>query len=59
MKSKRIGWAEHVACMEDMRNEHKILVRKPEGKRPFGRPWCRWEGNIKIYLQEIGRQGVE
>ena len=34
---------------------HKVLVGKPEGKRPLGRPRCRWEDNIKMGLQEVGR----
>ena len=33
---------------------HRVLVGKPEGKRPLGRPRCRWEGNIKMNLQEVG-----
>ena len=37
------------------RGVHKVLVRKPEGKRPFGRPRHRWEDNIKMDLQEVGR----
>jgi hypothetical protein len=40
--------------MGEMRNVYKILVRKPEGKRPLGRPGHRWEGNIRIDLKEIG-----
>jgi hypothetical protein len=34
---------------------HRVLVRKPEGRRPLGRPRCRWEDNIKMDLQEVGR----
>jgi hypothetical protein len=37
-----------------MRNAYKILVRKPEGKRPFGRPRHKWEDNIRMDLREIG-----
>jgi hypothetical protein len=40
--------------MGEMRNVYKILVRKPEGKRPFRRPMCRWEDNIRMDLKEIG-----
>jgi hypothetical protein len=36
--------------MEERRGAHRILVRKPEGRRPFGKPSCRWEGDIKIYI---------
>ena len=43
------------ACMEEGRGVHKVLVGKPEGKRPLGRPICRWEDNIKMDLQEVGR----
>ena len=44
-----------MARMEEGRGEHKVLVGKPEGKRPLGRPRRRWEDNIKMYLQEMGR----
>jgi len=40
--------------MEKRRGVRMVLVRKPEGKRPFGRPTCRWEDNIKMNLQEVG-----
>jgi hypothetical protein len=42
-----------------MRNAYKILVRKPEGKRPLGGPRCRWEGNIRMSHTEIGWEGVD
>jgi hypothetical protein len=54
IKSRRMRWAGHVARMEETRNTYRILVGKPEGKRPLGRPRCRWVDNIKIYLREIG-----
>ena len=38
---------------------YKVLVGKPEGKRPFGRPKLRWEGNIKMDLQEVGCGGMD
>ena len=41
--------------MEEGRGVHKVLVGKPEGKRPLGRPRRRWEDNIKMDLQEVGR----
>jgi hypothetical protein len=44
----------HVACMGDMRNAYKILVRKPEGQRPLRSSRCRWENNIRMDLREIG-----
>jgi hypothetical protein len=40
-KSRKIRWAGYVACMGEMRNAYRILVRKPEGKRSLGRPRCR------------------
>jgi hypothetical protein len=46
------------ACMEEMRNAYKILVGKPKGKRPLGRPRYRLEDNIKIDLRKIGLEGV-
>ena len=48
------------ACgtMEEGRGVHKVLVGKPEGKRPLGRTRRRWEDNIKMDLQEVGRGGV-
>ena len=41
--------------MEEERVVYKVLVGKPEGKRPLGRPRLRWEDNIKMYLQKVGR----
>ena len=49
----------HVARMGEMRNVHRILVGKPEGKRLLGRPRRRWEDNIKMDLQEVGCGGME
>jgi hypothetical protein len=40
--------------MGKKRGVYRVLVGKPEGKRPLGRPWCRWEYNIKLDLQEVG-----
>ena len=54
VKSRRMRWAGHVACMGEGRGVHRVLVEKPEGKRPLGRPRCRWEDNIKMDLQEVG-----
>jgi hypothetical protein len=51
MKSKRMRWAGHVARMEKRRGIYRVLVGKPEGKRPLGRPKHRWKKNIKIDLQ--------
>jgi hypothetical protein len=44
--------------MGTKRNTYRIKVGKPEGKRPLGRPRCRWEDNIKMDLREIGWSGV-
>ena len=58
IKSRKMRWAGHVARMGDRRGVYMVLVRKPEGKRPLGRPRCRWEDNIKMDLQEMGCGGV-
>ena len=50
IKSRRIRSAEHVALMGERRGVYKASVRKPEGKRPLGRPRRRWEDNIKMDL---------
>jgi hypothetical protein len=47
-------WAGHVVCMGEGRGVHRVLLGKPEGKSPLGRPRCRWEDNIKVDLQEVG-----
>jgi len=57
VKSRRMRWAEHVARMGVGRGVHRILVGKPEGKRPLGRSRRRWEDNIKMDLQEVGGGG--
>ena len=54
VKSRRMRWAGHVARMGEDRGAHRVLVGKPEGKRPLGRPRSRWENNIKMALQEVG-----
>jgi hypothetical protein len=46
IKSKRMRWVGHVACMGEGRGVYRVLVRSPEGKRPLGRPRRRWEDNI-------------
>ena len=47
-------WVGHVACMGERRGVYRVLLGKPEGKRPMGRPRHRWEDNIKMDLQEVG-----
>jgi hypothetical protein len=54
IKSRRMGWAGQVARMKEKRNACRILVGKPEGKRPLGRPRTKWEKNIRMDLKEIG-----
>jgi hypothetical protein len=50
MKSRRMRWAGHVARMGEKRNVYKLLV----GKRPLGRPRCRWLDNIRMDLVDVG-----
>ena len=54
VKSRRMRWAGHVARMGEGRGVYRVLMGKPEGKRPLGRPRRRWEDNIKMNLQEVG-----
>jgi len=54
IKSRRMIWAGHVALMGERRGVCRVLVGKPEGKRPLGRPRRRGEDNIKIGIQEVG-----
>jgi len=58
IKSRRMRWAGHVASMGDRRDMFRVLVGKPEGKRPFGRPRRRWEDNIKTDLQGVVGGGL-
>jgi hypothetical protein len=55
IKSRRMRWAGHVARIGEGRG---VLVARPEGKRPLGRPRRRWENNIKMDLREIGIDGA-
>ncbi|KAJ4437782.1 hypothetical protein ANN_13720 [Periplaneta americana] len=57
IKSRRLRWAGHVARMGEFRNAYRVLVGRPEGKRPLGRPRRRWENNIKMDLREVGYDG--
>jgi hypothetical protein len=59
IKSRRMGWAGHVARMGERRGVYRVLVGKTEGKRPLGRPRRRWEDNNKMDLQEEGCGGVD
>ena len=51
IKSRRMMWAGHVARMGERRDVYRVLVGKPEGKRPLARPRRRWEDNIKMDLK--------
>ena len=54
IKSRRMRWVGHVARMDEERGVYRVLVGKPEGKRPLGRPRRRWVDNIRMDLQEVG-----
>ena len=54
IKSRRMRWVGHVARMGEERGVCRVLVGKPEGKRPLGRPRRRWVDNIRMDLQEVG-----
>jgi hypothetical protein len=54
IKSRRMRWAGNVARMGERSGVYMVLVGKPEGKRPIGRPRHRWEYNVQIDLQEVG-----
>jgi hypothetical protein len=53
MKLRRLSCARHEACMVERRGAYRVLVGKPEGRRPFGRPRCRWEDNSRTDLPEV------
>jgi hypothetical protein len=59
IKARRMRWAGHVAHMGEVRGAYNILVRRPEGRRPLGRPRHRWGDNIKMDLREIGFGDVD
>ena len=54
IKSRRMRWAGHVARMGEEKGVYRVLVGKPEGRRPLGRPRRRWVDNIRMDLQEMG-----
>jgi hypothetical protein len=54
MKLRRMRWAGHVARMDEKQNVYRLLVGKPEGRRPLGRPRSRWMDNIRMDLVEVG-----
>ena len=57
--SRRMRWAMHVARMGERRGVYCVLVGKPEGKRPLGRPRRRWVDNIKMDFLEVGCEGMD
>ena len=59
IKSRRMRWAGHVARMGEERGVYRVLVGKPEVKRPLGRPRRRWVDNIRLDLQEVGCGDVD
>ena len=59
IKSRRMRWVVHVARMGEGRRIYRVLVGKPEGKRPLERPRHRWEDNIRMDLQEVGCGGMD
>jgi hypothetical protein len=58
IKSRRLKWAGHVARIEEGRGVYRVLVGRPEGKRPTGRPRHRWEDNTKMDIREIEIDGA-
>jgi hypothetical protein len=54
IKSRKLRWVDHVTRMGERRNVYRVLVGKPEGRRPLGRPRRRWQGNVKMGFGEAG-----
>jgi hypothetical protein len=59
IKSRGMRWVGHVARMGEERNVYRVLMGKPEGKKPLGRPRHRWEDRIRMDLREIGWGSVD
>ena len=59
IKSRRMGWAWHVACMGEKRRIYRVLLGKPEGKGSLGRPRRGWVNNIKMNVQEVECGGMD
>jgi len=59
IKSRRMRWAGHMVHIGEGRGVYRVLVGKPEGKRPLRRPRRRWEDNIQMVLQEVGCGGMD
>ena len=59
IKSRRMRWVGHLACIGDWKRVYRVLVVKPEGNRTLGRPRLRWEDNIKMDVKEVGCEGMD
>jgi hypothetical protein len=59
IKSRKLRWAGHIACMGEKTGAYRILVGRPEGRRPLGRPRLKWEDNIKMDVQGVGCGGMD
>jgi hypothetical protein len=59
IKSRRMRWTGHIARIREKRNAYRILMGKPEEKRPLGRPKHRWVDNNKMDLRKVGWDGVD
>jgi hypothetical protein len=59
IKSRRMRWAGNIARMGEKRNAYRILVGKPEGKRPLGKPRRRWVESIKMDLRKVEWNGIQ
>jgi len=59
IKSRRMRWMGNLAFMRERKGAYGVLVGKPEGRCPLGRPRRRWEDNIKMDLQEVGCGGMD
>jgi hypothetical protein len=58
IKLRRMRWMEHVAYKGERRGVYRVLLGNPERKKALGRSRHSWKGNIKLYLQELGRGGI-
>jgi len=59
IKSRRMRWADNAESMLERKGVYRVLVEKLDGKRPLGRPRCRWKDNITEDFQEVGRRGID
>jgi hypothetical protein len=59
VETRKMRWTGHVACMREGRGVHRVLMGRPEGKRPLGRPRRRWGDNIITDLQQVGCGGMD